>query len=163
MDFNPPEVQLAGIAPELALVVAAFVVLITDAVIGGRFAQVYMPVLSTLGLVASIVLAGAAWGETDLQFSGMIALDGFATFSKITLAVFGLLTVWLGSEYLRRDGIEESEFYGLVLIAVAGMMLMASAADLIVMFLALETFSIALYVLVGFRRRSLEGQESAMK
>src|SRR5918992_253373 len=110
-----------------------------------------------------VQLAGIAWGETDLQFSGAIALDGFATFSKITLAIFGLLTVWLGSDYLRREGIEESEFYGLVLIAVAGMMLMASAADLIVMFLALETFSIALYVLVGFHRRSLEGQESAMK
>jgi NADH-quinone oxidoreductase subunit N len=49
------------------------------------------------------------------------------------------------------------------LFAVAGMMLMATAADLILMFVALETFSIALYVLVGFRRRSLESQESAMK
>lgn len=58
---------------------------------------------------------------------------------------------------------EESEFYALVLFAVAGMMLMAGAADLIMMFLALETFSIALYVLVGFRRQSLESQESAMK
>jgi NADH-quinone oxidoreductase subunit N len=162
MEFIPPEVQLAGIAPELALIVAAFVVVITDAVLGGRSAF-NLPVLSSLGFVAAIVFAVLAWGETDLQFSGAIALDGFATFSKITLAIFGLLTVWLGSEYLRREGIEESEFYGLVLIAVAGMMLMASAADLIVMFLALETFSIALYVLVGFRRRSLEGQESAMK
>jgi NADH-quinone oxidoreductase subunit N len=58
---------------------------------------------------------------------------------------------------------EESEFYGLVLFAVAGMMLMASAADLIVMFVALETFSIALYVLVGFRRGAVTSQEAAMK
>jgi NADH-quinone oxidoreductase subunit N len=163
MEFIAPEVQLGGVAPEIALVVAAFVVLITDATFGARLPRLYLPLLSSVGLVVSIVLAAAAWGESDLQFSGMIALDGFATFSKITLALFGFLTVWLGTEYLSREGIDESEFYGLVLIAVAGMMLMAGAADLIVMFLALETFSIALYVLVGFRRRSLAGQESAMK
>ncbi len=64
--------------------------------------------------------------------------------------------MWLGREYLVREGLEESEFYALVLFAVAGMMLMASAADLIMIFLALETFSLALYVLVGFRRRSAD-------
>jgi NADH-quinone oxidoreductase subunit N len=82
---------------------------------------------------------------------------------KVVLGIFGLLTVWLAREYLARHDMEESEFYALVLFAVAGMMLMAGAADLIVIFLALETFSIALYVLVGFRRRILESQESAMK
>jgi NADH-quinone oxidoreductase subunit N len=64
---------------------------------------------------------------------------------------------------MKRASLESSEFYGLVLFAVAGMMLMASSADLIVTFIALETFSIALYVLVGFRTRSLVSQESAMK
>ncbi len=81
----------------------------------------------------------------------------------MTLAVFGLLTVWVGRDYLVREGAEEAEFYALLLLAVAGMMLMASAADLIMVFLALEMFSIALYVLVAYRRRSLEGQESALK
>src|ERR687895_799050 len=82
---------------------------------------------------------------------------------EVVLAVIGLLTVWLGRDYLMREAIEESEFYGLVLFAVAGMMFMATAADLIVIFLALETFSIALYVLVAFRRHSPAGQESALK
>jgi len=119
--------------------------------------------MASVGLIVAAYLALQQWGETDLQLGGMIALDGFATFCKITLVAFGLLTVWLGRDYLERDGIGESEFYGLVLLSVAGMMLMASAADLIVVFLALETFSLALYVLVGFRRTSLAGQESAMK
>ena len=56
MEFTPPEVQLAGIAPELALVVAAFVVVITDAVVGGR-SSFSLPVLSSLGLVAAIAFA----------------------------------------------------------------------------------------------------------
>ncbi|MBA2313016.1 MAG: NADH-quinone oxidoreductase subunit N [Actinobacteria bacterium] len=163
MPFVPPEIRLAGIAPEMALVVSAFVVLIAGTFARSRVNRVYLPALATIGFGASIYFAVSVWGENELQLSDMIALDGFATFCKISLAVFGLLTVWLGSDYLTRDGIEEPEFYGLVLLAVAGMMLMASAADLIVIFLALETFSIALYVLVGYRRRSIEGQESAMK
>jgi NADH-quinone oxidoreductase subunit N len=163
MQFNPPTVELAGIAPELALVVAAFVLLITDAVVGPRLNSIFQPLMATIGLLAAAYFALQQWGETDLQLGGAIALDGFAIFCKLSLVVFGLLTVWLSRDYLTRDGIEESEFYGLVLLAVAGMMVMASAADLIVVFLALETFSLALYVLVGFRRTSLEGQESAMK
>ena len=63
----------------------------------------------------------------------------------------------------RLGGSLDAEFYGLVLFAVAGMMLMASSADLIMIFIALETFSFALYVLVGFRRTSRRSQESAMK
>ncbi|MGH2756696.1 MAG: NADH-quinone oxidoreductase subunit N, partial [Actinomycetota bacterium] len=76
---------------------------------------------------------------------------------------FAVATVWSGRDVLRRVRLEEGEFYGLVLFVTAGMMLMASAADLIVTFLALETFSIGLYVLVGFRLHSLSSQESALK
>jgi NADH-quinone oxidoreductase subunit N len=163
MDFTAPDIQLGGIAPEIALAVSALVLLVASAVLRDRLASIYLPLIATIGLVVSIGLAVAVWGQTDIQLSGAVALDGFAVFSKVALASFGLLTVWLGSDYLRRDHIEEPEFYALVLLAVAGMMLMASAADLIVMFLALETFSLALYVLVGWRRRSLESQEAAMK
>jgi NADH-quinone oxidoreductase subunit N len=168
MSFVPPEVALAGISPELALAAAALLLLVVDAALGERLGRGYLVVVATVALGISIGLAVAAWRAVasdgpQLQLAGMIALDGFAIFVKVTLAVFGLLTVWLGRDYLAREGNEEAEFYALVLFAVAGMMLMADAADLIMVFLALETFSIALYVLVAYRRRSLEGQESALK
>jgi NADH-quinone oxidoreductase subunit N len=163
VDLEIPVVRLAGIAPEIALCVTALVLLLVDALLGERRNRWYLAVLSTIGLAASIYLATRSWGTTRLELSGMVAVDGFSTFVKITLATFGLLTVWLARDYLVRRRIEDGEFYALVLFAVAGMMLMAAASDLIVMFLALETFSLALYVLVGFRRRSLVGQESAMK
>jgi NADH-quinone oxidoreductase subunit N len=166
MPFDAPDVRLAGIAPEIALSAAALIVLIVDAVFGRKSNRWILSVLSTIGIGASIYLAIRGWTDMDapeLQLAGMIAVDGFATFVKVVLGIFGLLTVWLSREYLSRHDMEESEFYALVLFAVAGMMLMAGAADLIMVFLALETFSIALYVLVGFRRRSLESQESAMK
>jgi len=163
LGLNTPEIELLGIAPEIALVIGALAILIVDAIIGDSRDKWHLWMLSTITLGLSIFFAAQAWGTNELHLGDMIAVDGFATFVKITLAVFALLTVWLSRGYLHRDGIEESEFYALLLFAVAGMMLMASAADLIVVFLALETFSLALYVLVGFRRTSLAGQESAMK
>ena len=164
MPFDPPHVELGGLAPEIALSATALFLLVIDAFVGERFRGRHLPVITTIGFVLAVLFAIASWNhDTELHLSGMIANDGFANFVKITLSVFGVLTVWLAREYLTRESIEESEFYALVMFAVAGMMLMASASDLIVMFLALETFSLALYVLVGFRRRSLESQESAMK
>jgi NADH-quinone oxidoreductase subunit N len=163
VNFTPPNIELSGIAAEIALSLTALIVLLVHAFVGDRAKNVYLPWLSTAGLLVAVGLSVLAWGETDLQLRGAIALDGFATFIKVVLAVFGLLTVWLARDYLTKENLEESEFYALVLFAVAGMMLMASAADLMVMFLALEIFSLALYVLVGYRRRSLAGQEASLK
>jgi NADH-quinone oxidoreductase subunit N len=161
--FNAPEVQLSGIAPEIALCIAAFTVLVLDAMMGEFAERWHLPVLSTAGLLVAVGLAAAQWDKSELQMSGAIALDGFAVFVKIALAGFAIATVWTGRDVLRREGLEDGEFYGLILFVTAGMMLMASSADLIVTFLALETFSVGLYVLVGFRLRSLSSQESALK
>jgi len=162
-EFTQPQVQLSGVAPEIILLATALVLLIVDTLIGERHSRWFLAAMATAGLVAAGGFAASTWGDNELQLSGAIALDGFASFVKVSLAVFGLLTVWVGRDYLRRDSLEDSEFYALVLFAVTGMMLMAAAADLIVMFLALETFSIALYVLVAFKSGSLTSQESAMK
>lgn len=163
-DFQAPTVLLSGIAPEIALAGTALVLMVVSGFIVEHRFSWYLPFASTVGFALAIVLAIKGLdGVNDLQLSGAVAADNFAVFVKVSLAVFGLLTVWLARDYLTRDRLEEPEFYALVLFSVAGMMLMAGAADLIVMFLALETFSISLYVLVGFRRGSLLGQEGAMK
>src|SRR5688500_282574 len=153
--FTPPHVELSGIAPEAVLAGMAILLLVVDALLGRRFDNWHLPALASVGFVVATLFALAAWGDAELQFSGMIAADNFAVFSKVTLAIFGVLTVWLSREYLTREGIEESEFYALAMFAVAGMMLMVGASDLIVMFIVLETFSMVFYVIVGFRRRYL--------
>jgi NADH-quinone oxidoreductase subunit N len=166
MPFEAPAVELSGIAPELVLTIAALILLVVDAFLA-RISPVaslwYPPAFASAGVIVAGAFALSSWGDTDLQLGGAIALDGFSLFVKVTLGVFGLMTIWLARDYLARENIEEAEFYALVLFALAGMMLMASAADLIVVFIALEMFSLALYVLVGFRRRSVIGQESSMK
>jgi NADH-quinone oxidoreductase subunit N len=166
--FVGPRIELAGIMPELVLLVAALLLLVGDASARARLGRGYLVYAASVGLLVAGGFAVAAWqiasdDGPELQLSGLVALDGFASFCKVVLVVFGLLTIWSGRDYFAHEGQEESEFYALVMLAVAGMMLMADAADLIMVFLALETFSLALYVLVAFGRRAAESQESALK
>lgn len=169
MPLRLPDVELAAIAPELVLSAVALFLLVFDAVVGDRIKRaIHLPVITLIGFGGAFWFAFDGWNSIDsdgpaLQLAGMVANDGFALFVKLALVVFGVLAVLLGRDYLVRERLEEPEYYALLMFSVAGMMLMASAADLIVMFIALETFSLALYVMVGFRRRSLVSQESAMK
>ncbi|MCP4391184.1 MAG: NADH-quinone oxidoreductase subunit N, partial [Gammaproteobacteria bacterium] len=90
-------------------------------------------------------------------------VDGFAVFLTVLFLASGLLAIALSYGYLKRMGINQGEYYTLMLYSIGGMMLMAYAADLIVVFLALELLSIPLYILAGFGRPRLESEESAMK
>ncbi|MFP5297841.1 MAG: NADH-quinone oxidoreductase subunit N [Actinomycetota bacterium] len=169
MPLRLPDIELAAIAPELVLSAVALFLLVFDAVVGDRIRRaVHLPIITLAGLAGSLWFTFDQWGSIDnegpsLQLAGMVVNDGFALFVKFALIAFGILAVMLGRDYLVREKLEEPEYYALLMFSLAGMMLMASSADLIVMFIALETFSIALYVMVGFRRRSLVSQESAMK
>lgn len=102
-------------------------------------------------------------GETLTGFGGMVKADGFAVFLNVIFLVTGALTVLLALGYLPRTGLERGEFYVLLMFTVGGMMLMAQAADLVIVFLALEMLSIPLYILSGFARPRLSSEESAMK
>ncbi len=119
--------------------------------------------LAALGLVVSMVLALTQLGTEAAAFNGMVIVDGFAVFLIVVLAITGLFGIALSYDYLKRTGIERGEYYVLMLFSIGGMMLMALAADLIVVFLALEWLSIPLYVLAGFARPKVDSEEAAMK
>jgi NADH-quinone oxidoreductase subunit N len=119
--------------------------------------------LGALGLAAAMGLTLAQAGQQGIAFSGMIVLDGFSSFLSVLFQATGLLGIGLAYGYLRRMGIERGEYYSLLLFSVTGMMLMAQAADLIVIFLALELLSIPLYVLSAFARPRLDSEEAGLK
>ena len=77
--------------------------------------------------------------------------------------VVGLLSLAISVPTLDRERLPRGEYYALMLFALAGMMLMATATDLLVIFLALEVLSLAVYVLTGIRRQSAAGAEAAFK
>jgi NADH-quinone oxidoreductase subunit N len=113
-------------------------------------------------LVTSGVTAALLWNRNAVSF-GVVSADNFALFVTLVLVVVGILTVALSSQVIKRDGINAGEYYTLTLFAIGGMMLMASATDLLVIFIALEILSLAVYILTGIRSESKAGAEAAFK
>ncbi len=123
-----------------------------------------MPIagLGLIGLAGAAVASVFLW-DTDRTSFGVIRADNFALFVNLILCVVGVLTMLFSHEVVERDGLPSGEYYALTLFAICGMMMMASATDLLVIFVALEILSLAVYVLTGIRRRSIAGAEAAFK
>ncbi len=119
--------------------------------------------LAAVGLALALGRTLVEAGVQETGLNGMVMHDGFSTFVNALLLVSGLLGIALAYGYVRRMGIERGEYYTLLLFSVAGMMLMAQAGDLIVVFLALELLSIPLYVLSAFARPKPESEEAGLK
>jgi NADH-quinone oxidoreductase subunit N len=123
-----------------------------------------MPIagLGLIGLIGAAVSSVFLW-NSDAHTMGVIRSDNFALFINIVLCTIGILTMLFSNDVLEREHIPEGEYYALTLFAICGMMMMAAATDLLVIFIALEILSLAVYVLTGIRRQSAAGAEAAFK
>ena len=161
-----PVVDLRPLLPMLVLAATAAIVIVLD-LLPPRERKDHLGFVSALGVVLTLVMTywmTFAIGGGELRgFRGMVVLDPFALFFNIVIGYATGLVILFSMDYIRREGQEAGEFYILVLLSSLGMMLMASAGDLIIVFLGLETMSIALYVLTGFFRHRLEAGEASMK
>jgi NADH-quinone oxidoreductase subunit N len=124
--------------------------------------------LAAIGLAVALGLTLAQLrftqaGNSLTAFHDMVVTDGFSVFLDIIFLGSGLAGVTLAYDYLKRMGIERGEYYSLLLFTLSGMLLMASAHNLIIVFLALELLSIPLYVLAGFARPRIESEEASLK
>src|SRR5256885_11058341 len=93
----------------------------------------------------------------------MVLLDNYALFFHVVICYAAALAVLLSIDYLRRNGVESGEYYALLLFSTAGMMLLASAGDLLIVFLGIELMSLSLYVLAGLFKMRLASGEASMK
>ncbi|HVM20789.1 MAG TPA: NADH-quinone oxidoreductase subunit N [Egibacteraceae bacterium] len=100
---------------------------------------------------------------TTTAIGDMVAVDGVALFTRFVICIAGLLTVALGYSYANARRMHRGEYYPLILFAATGMTLLASSADLIMVFISVEILSLSLYVLTAFARRDLVAQEAAFK
>jgi NADH-quinone oxidoreductase subunit N len=148
--------------PLIFLTVWACVLLLVDLFIPQERKGI-TALLSALGLALTLGFTLAQIGQANTAFNGMVVVDGFSIFVNALLLVSGLLGIALAYGYVKRMGLERGEYYSLLLFSVTGMMLMAQAADLIVVFLALELLSIPLYVLAAFARPKVESEEAGLK
>ena len=150
-----------AIIPMLCVALAGLVVLLAEA-FRGRGEKMPIGGLAIIGLVGAGAASILLWNRNATSF-GVVTADNFSLFVNLILVGVGILTVIFSSQTVDRDGIPAGEYYAIMLFAIVGMMLMGQATDLLVIFLALETMSIAVYILTGIRRDQQQSTEAAFK
>jgi NADH-quinone oxidoreductase subunit N len=147
--------------PTLIVVLSALAAMLAEAF---RQPGERMPIagLGLIGLVGAAIASCFLW-DTDAQSFGVVRADNFALFINLILCLIGILTMVFSADVVERENLPAGEYYALVLFAIAGMMLMAEATDLLVIFLSLEVFSLAVYVLTALRRSSAGAAEAGFK
>jgi NADH-quinone oxidoreductase subunit N len=162
--------DLNRLGPELSLFIAAGLIIVIDAfyplVSAKTYRRARLPIAAFLALAGAA--ASAAWAlililtdEKGTAFEGALVVDDFSLFFNFLFAGVAAIVVLASSEFLSRNRFP-GEYLALVLVAAAGMMLMASAVDLILIFIALELQAICFYALVGFRKDE-RSAEAGMK
>src|SRR4249919_4404561 len=150
-----------AVVPMACVAAAAIAAMIAEAfsVQGER-----MPIapLGVIGLVGAALASAALWNHNTSSF-GVVSADNFGLFVTGILIVVGLLSLAISGPTIERERLPGGEYCALMLFATAGMILMATATDLLVIFLALEVMSLAVYVLTGIRRDSPASTEAAFK
>jgi NADH-quinone oxidoreductase subunit N len=155
-------IELYAISPLLILAGWATLLVLVDLFIPSERKGI-TALLAAIGLALAMGFSLSQFGHQVSAFHDKIVVDGFAVFLEVIVLSSGLLGIAMAYDYLKRMNIERSDYYTLLLFSVSGMLLMAMAADLIMVFLALELLSIPLYVLAGFARPRLESEEAALK
>ncbi len=162
--FEAPFLDYHALAPEIVLTAAIVVVLLVDLA-----SERFKPLLGTiagLGLLASLVpvLTLAVHDESVRSlFDGRFVIDNFALTLKALFLVAGYVVVLLSTNYVAEGDYWEGEYYVLLLSSILGMTLMASARDLVTIFVALELLSIPAYMLAAWRKRDLKSNEAGLK
>ncbi len=160
MDIKSAAIFFDIIYPEIFILAVGMLILIIGNIIKNRGLMAY---LGLAGLIGGLFLAIRQWNNPQSGFYGMVQVDNFSVFFNIIFLAAAIITILMSRDYLKSKNIERFEFYPMILFAAAGMMIMASSADLIVIFLGLEIMSIPLYVMAGFFRNDPDSNESSIK
>jgi NADH-quinone oxidoreductase subunit N len=155
--MNFPLPDLRPVLPEIVLSTAALIILLLDLII--RKKEIVAG-LSIASIVATAALMVNASGAT---FGGMFIADGYSLFFKVIFCINVILTVLISMKYVVIEKINYGEYYGIMLFSTIGMMVMASAAELIVLYVGLELMALSTYILAGFKRYDIRSNEAALK
>ncbi|MEC7402762.1 MAG: NADH-quinone oxidoreductase subunit N [Actinomycetota bacterium] len=164
VDFVRPAIDWHAVAPELTLLAFGALVTVMDIVWLERGRRLTSSVASIALLVTMIpIITLALDGEDRVMFGGAFVVDNYALVMKAMFLLVGYVVVLLSTNYVAEGDYWENEYYGLLLSSILGMVLMASARDLITVFVALELLSIPAYMLATWRKRDLKSNEAGLK
>lgn len=163
-ELSNPDVSVSIILPEVIVALTGIVVMLYDTFFPKQ--RTVTGVISVVGLVLSGIVLYTMWADgasAATAWGGMIAHDNLRLSFSFVFLLVSALTVLISTVWTEREDVPIGEYHCLLLFATVGMMLMASGNDLVVIFLGLETSSIATYVMAGLRRTDLRSNESSIK
>ena len=158
------EIDYLAIAPEIIIVVGILGVLALDLFLprSQKYWTATFGVLAlTLSAIPLILLAGR--DEVASMFDGSYVVDDFALVMKGLFIVAGYIVLLMSVSYVEADRYYQGEYYFLLLISILGSMVMASARDLIVLFVGLELTTGPLFLLAGWRKGDMKSNEASLK
>ncbi len=164
--FQTPHLDYHALAPEIVLAGAIAVVLLADLILSEdrKWLVGNLAGLGVLAAMVPIVSLAVDSGPTNRSMvGGAYVVDNFALVLKGLFLVTGYVVLLMSTRYVEEGDYYEGEFYFLILCSLFGMVVMASARDLITIFVALETLSIPAYILAGWRKRDLKSNEASLK
>jgi NADH-quinone oxidoreductase subunit N len=157
-----PDISWIAILPLLIVTATALLTLIADLWMEGPDREA-LGWIGLLGLLVAAVTAITLWNTHTSTFSNAVIVDRYGLFFTLLFCVASGLTLLMSMSYLELTDIRTGDYYSLILFSTVGMVLMATATDLIVIFLGLEVMSIAVYVLAGICRGEVRSNEAALK
>ncbi len=165
--FEGPAIQWFKISPILALLGGALLLILVGS-LTPQWKRGWYATASVVTATTAAVLAAVLWNQMgddkpSTLVGGAISFDHFALFATFTICVAVALVSLVANDYLVRESEDGPEIYGLMLTAAIGGVVMASANDLLVLFLGLETLSLSFYLLTASNRRRMQSGEAGLK
>jgi NADH-quinone oxidoreductase subunit N len=151
-----------AISPEISLTATALIVLLADLNLRGNAKQLIAPIAG-IGTIVAIVFAAILWGQDRATFNDTFVVNDYAVIFKLLFLGSLLAILGISWRYFAEGRYFQGEYYFLLLTSFVGMIIMPSARDLLLLFIALETVSIPAFIMAGMRKRSLYSSEAALK
>lgn len=161
MQIENLNLNYGAVAPEIIAAVTGVISMLVDA-LSPKGARKTNAVISLVGLVLAL-LAVVRLEPSGSYFGGMVTTDPVRVFFSVIILLVAIIAVLLAGQFLRDEGLPPGEFFTLIMFATTGMLLLASAGDLVTVFLGLEIASITTYVMAGYRRYDVRANESSLK
>ncbi len=164
MQLSDPNVNLLIIMPEIIIALTGVIVMLYDCFFPKN--RGITGTMSLIGIAAAAISIALIWPGGSVPASawgGMIVHDSLRLSFSVVFLLVAALTILVSSVWIEREDVPGGEYHALLLFATFGMLLMSSGNDLVIIFLGLETLSIATYVMAGLRKSDLKSNESAMK
>src|SRR5438309_4019400 len=137
--------------------------MLIEPVLPERGSRKWLGIFAFIGTLAGIAASLYQSSYPGSGWFGMIRVDEFSIFFHVLICAISAVVILASIEYLEAQQIRGGEYYALILFGTVGMVLMSSAMELVLIFIALEISSISTYILAGFRRRVAASAESSIK